>query len=288
MIVNCCKSCDDEEGFGYLLDDEVRCDPKRLNAAVPAWKDGSLNELFARWATDDAYERYEAHVISSPGRAHGAEFDGPWVMTFDNFLDGVEIGQLLEGASYGDGFQRSIDHVGNLEGAGETAKETSAYRTSSSAWCSQKCASLQGVQRITKRIEALTGIPDGNFESFQIVQYQKGQFYKSHHDSSSANKDRIAGHRVLTFLLYLNEVGEGGETRFTNLDITVTPKKGRALVWPSVLNEDPNTSDMRTTHEAMEVTGGIKYTANHWIHQYDFQNANLWGCTGFAREYSTQ
>ena len=39
--------------------------------------------------------------------------------------------------------------------------------------------------------------------------------------------------------------GSGGETRFTTLDISVRPKKGRALVWPSVLNEDPDRSDSR-------------------------------------------
>ncbi len=71
----------------------------------------------------------------------------------------------------------------------------------------------------------MTGIPKGNYESFQVVQYQEGQYYKPHHDSSNANKDRIAGHRVLTFLLYLNDVGEGGETKFPDLGIAVKPKK---------------------------------------------------------------
>lgn len=55
---------------------------------------------------------------------------------------------------------------------------------------------------------------------------------------------------------------------------------GRALVWPSVLNEDPNKSDSRMYHEARPVIKGIKYAANHWIHQYDSKNENLWGCSG--------
>lgn len=153
MIVNCCKSCDDKEGFGHLLDSEVRCDPKRLNSTIPAWKSGSLNEVFTRWATNDEFKQYEPHVISSPNKVHGAEYEGPWVMTFDNFLDDYEIEQLLEGASYGDGFQRSTDQGSVISGSGEMVKVTSKSRTSANAWCRNECERLPGVERVTKRIE---------------------------------------------------------------------------------------------------------------------------------------
>ena len=36
----------------------------------------------------------------------------------------------------------------------------------------------------------------------------------------------------------------------------------------------------RMFHEAVKVESGTKYAANHWIHQYDFRTANLWGCNG--------
>lgn len=71
----------------------------------------------------------------------------------------------------------------------------------------------------------VTGIPENNYESFQILKYQPGQFYRRHHDSSNKNNGKATGHRILTFFLYLNDVEEGGETRFTNLDISVKPKK---------------------------------------------------------------
>jgi hypothetical protein len=59
---------------------------------------------------------------------------------------------------------------------------------------------------------------------------------------------------VLTLFLYLNDVEEGGETRFTQLNLDVKPRRGRAILWPSVLNEDPNVKDFRTEHEALVVT----------------------------------
>ena len=59
--------------------------------------------------------------------------------------------------------------------------------------------------------------------------------------------------------LYLNDVEEGGGTRFPLLDITVQPKMGSAILWPSVLDDPPEKKDFRTDHEALEVTKGIKY-----------------------------
>lgn len=99
------------------------------------------------------------------------------------------------------------------------------------------------------------------------------------------------------------------DTCFTHFLTRCCFAQGRALVWPSVLNEDPNSSDTRMYHEAKEVVKGTKYAANHWskshavnhyslgnarsshmlhmiditthtVHQYDFRNANKWGCNG--------
>jgi prolyl 4-hydroxylase len=38
--------------------------------------------------------------------------------------------------------------------------------------------------------------------------------------------------RYLVLLWYLNDVGEGGETRFPQLDFSVTPRAGRLLMFP--------------------------------------------------------
>ena len=71
----------------------------------------------------------------------------------------------------------------------------------------------------------------------------------------------------MTIYLYLNDVEAGGETNFPRLDLTVQPKVGRALVWPSVFDENPHAADYRTQHQALPVKEGIKYGANAWLHQ---------------------
>ena len=52
---------------------------------------------------------------------------------------------------------------------------------------------------------------------------------------------------------------------------TVQPKRGRALIWPSVHNDKPHEKDFRTEHEAMPVIKGMKYGANAWQHIRDFK-----------------
>ena len=80
------------------------------------------------------------------------------------------------------------------------------------------------------------------------------------------------GPRLYTFFLYLSAVEDGGETRFTRLNISVTPRKvgGRVAVG---LSDDPFKTDERTYHEAVTVRKGTKYSANFWIHMYEFQQA---------------
>jgi len=56
----------------------------------------------------------------------------------------------------------------------------------------------------------------------------------------------------------------------------VEPKAGRAVLWPSVLNEDPLSRDGRTHHEAKPVLKGKKYAANAWLHQVDDEDDEVY------------
>ena len=51
------------------------------------------------------------------------------------------------------------------------------------------------------------------------------------------------GVRIYTLFMYLNDVPEGGGTRFTDLPsgpVTFQPQRGKAILWPSVLESDPD------------------------------------------------
>ena len=160
------------------------------------------------------------------------------------------------------------------------------------------------------RIENLTGIPEPNSEYLQLLkvkdiwhtlkagklmcycrlaclicvllslalQYEEGQYYRTHHDLIHYQDERPCGLRILTVYLYISDVEDGGETNFPQLGLTVSPKKGKAIIWPSVLDSNPREIDQRTEHQALPVRSGIKFGANAWIHQRNFQKAFAINC----------
>lgn len=205
MIVHCCESCDPYLNARELIDPKKRCSKEHLKTPDNVWKAGDLNKLFVSWATDETLkEKYGLEVVSSPEpEKYGATWEkatagAPWVVVFNNFLTDDEIADLIRGGEM-EGYERSTDQ-GDVNELGEMEKVISKTRTSANAWCMTKCERLAGVKSATGKIEEVTGIPRVNYESFQLLQYDKNQFYRSHHDSSSTD-DTPPGHRILTFFL---------------------------------------------------------------------------------------
>lgn len=105
----------------------------------------------------------------------------------------------------------------------------------------------------------IINIPLNYFEFIHIVKYNVGGFFKPHLDSING-----VG-RVATFLLYLNDDYEGGETRFPKLNKTYKLKKGDALFFHNYNTDLSET--ILATHEGCVVTRGEKWIANVWIHK---------------------
>lgn len=175
------------------------------------------------------------------------------------------------------GYKRSTD-VGKRRADGTYTKKISQERTSTNAWCIDICAEDPVSQRVSERLSQLTGIPLQNSEHLQLLRYNLGEFYGNHHDMIEHHVTKQAGPRILTVFIYLNDVERGGGTHFEELDVTVFPKRGRVLIWPSVYDNNPNEKDWRTMHEALPVEEGIKYGANAWFHLRDYQTPNDNGC----------
>jgi prolyl 4-hydroxylase len=269
-----CESCEQ-------MDVDVRCrvDPDAIDALYP----GDLDRRYENITTNPAFEKYGRRVLSRPSYAAGDNAEtanyqlGPWMVVFDNVLSDEESDRIIELGSKV-GFAHSTG-VGKRNEDGSHAQTRVAARTSTNAWCFVDwCAQDPIVQRVMYRIATITGIGDVNYEHLQILRYEKGQFYKTHNDFIAYQATRSSGVRLLTFYVYLSDVEDGGGTEFPHLNLTVTPRKGRAVLWPSVLNEDPLSKDNRTDHAALTVNQGVKYGFNVWIHQRDFKSPHLKNC----------
>jgi len=82
-------------------------------------------------------------------------------------------------------------------------------------------------------------------EMFRIYKYSPGQRFKMHRDGSYIRNENEKS--FYTFLIYLNDDFEGGETEFENL-FTVALNKGSALVFYHPLR-----------HEGKTLISGLKY-----------------------------
>ena len=106
---------------------------------------------------------------------------------------------------------------GKLLADGTYERGYSNVRTSSNTWCERECYKDPTVKGVIDRITNITQIPEENSEFLQLLKYQEGEFYKTHHDYLDFGLERQCGVRLMTVFLYLNEVEEGGGTEFPKL-----------------------------------------------------------------------
>eukprot|EP00980_Cylindrotheca_fusiformis_P010158 scaffold2261_cov124-Cylindrotheca_fusiformis.AAC.6 len=194
----------------------------------------------------------------------------------ENVINATDAHRLIE-LGHDAGYERSTE-VGKIN-TGSVEKEVTRARTSTSTWCQHKdCIEDDVTVRLLDQISDWMDISWRNSEYLQLLRYEPGQYYKTHHDYIPHHIDRQYGVRILTVYLYLNDVPRGGGTNFDQLGLTVEPKAGRALIWPSTLNEKPHEIDERTSHQALPVERGVKYGANLWYHQFDIKTPEACGC----------
>ena len=127
----------------------------------------------------------------------------------------------------------------------------------------------------------VTHIPQSHGEAFNVLRYQLGQKYDSHYDTfDPASYGPQTSQRVASFLLYLTDVEEGGETHFplegpkglerlrrsTQIVRRRTSRqaaRGDALLF---YNIHPNaTFDKHSLHGGCPVVRGEKWVATKWI-----------------------
>ena len=98
---------------------------------------------------------------------------------------------------------------------------------------------------------------------YQIQRYIKNEgFYNWHIDFTSNFKKDFNQVRLLTFIWYLNDVTEGGETEF--LHGKVTPTAGKLLIFPSTITYF-HKGKMPVSDDKYIITGWIGYKINGYV-----------------------
>lgn len=127
---------------------------------------------------------------------------------------------------------------------------------------------LDLVIRLTRaKIAATVGVPVGCLETTQVLHYAPGQMFAPHYDvlhpEGQAEEIARLGQRRATFLVYLNEGYEGGETDFPLLGIGCKGRTGDALLFANLDAE--GRPDEKMLHAGMPPTSGEKWLLSQWV-----------------------
>ena len=117
------------------------------------------------------------------------------------------------------------------------------------------------IHALNRRLAATSGTDVKAGEPLWVLHYAPGEQYREHSDAlpgAAPNQQR-----VLTFLVYLNDDYEGGETTFPAAGVKVRGRTGDGLLFR---NASPDgTPDPRAMHAGLPVSRGAKLIASRWI-----------------------
>ena len=107
-----------------------------------------------------------------------------------------------------------------------------------------------------------------SYEPVQFLGYPPGGHYLGHNDGEKFNYETRQWERLMerdvSFLFYLNDQYGGGELEFYDLGLTIKPKKGMMIAFPSYKD---------FAHKVHPVTWGYRYSLVSWVatekHLYD-------------------
>ena len=142
------------------------------------------------------------------------------------------------------------------------------------------------ISKVERRVAQVTMLSVDHQEGMQVLHYHDGEKYEPHfdffHDAFNARPEN-GGQRVMTMLMYLTTVEEGGETVFPNADrkvsgpewsdcatkgLSVKAQQGDAVMFFS-LHADGST-DTTSLHGSCPTLKGDKWSATKWIHVKPF------------------
>jgi len=189
----------------------------------------------------------------------------PAVYLFEEFATPFETRMIIE---------RARAQMKRALVSAEKAGTTSKRRSGRNCWLRHD--ETPELLNLAQRISDLVGIDLIHAESFQVIHYSASQEYAAHFDAWDASTERgqrcmqRGGQRLVTCLLYLNDVEEGGGTGFPRLDVEVRAREGRMVLfhncYPGTTERHPD-----SLHGGLPVAKGEKWAVNLWFREQSYQ-----------------
>jgi prolyl 4-hydroxylase len=122
---------------------------------------------------------------------------------------------------------------------------------------------------VQTRMAVGCGQPVKHMEASTVLHYAVGETIGHHYDfvdpalPGYADEVRARGHRVATFLVYLNDGYAGGETIFPRIGVRHAGRRGEGLLFVNTLADGQ--ADLRTLHSGEPPTRGEKWVFSQFV-----------------------
>eukprot|EP01064_Diplonema_japonicum_P001360 TRINITY_DN1086_c5_g1_i1.p1 TRINITY_DN1086_c5_g1~~TRINITY_DN1086_c5_g1_i1.p1 ORF type:complete len:506 (+),score=63.86 TRINITY_DN1086_c5_g1_i1:29-1519(+) len=207
----------------------------------------------------------------------------PKIYYFPRFLTDEEADDVIDEA------KKRLERSSVVPIKGKNSSGLDDVRTSSGCWLDN---SHKSVEKLRRRMLAVTGFHTDQTEKLQVLRYKLGQKYNSHLDyyqPHGARNEQEARemwrlkwnnnwNRAATFFLYLYSTEEGGETTLPRSNggpqplsmtdctkgLRVRPIKGAAVLFYDM--KPDKTQDEYSLHGGCPVIKGEKWAAPQWLH----------------------
>lgn len=187
--------------------------------------------------------------------------DAPAVRRFPGFLTAEVCAWLIERA-------RGRLERARVYDAGSKADIVSPARTNTAAGFNLIETDLVHLM-VQTRISIATGLPIVNMEGATVLHYDPGEAIENHFDfvdpstPNYAEDVRTRGERIVTFLVYLNDGYEGGETDFPTLQLRHKGGRGEGLAFSNALPD--GLPDRRSLHAGLPPARGEKWVLSQFV-----------------------
>lgn len=124
-----------------------------------------------------------------------------------------------------------------------------------------------GINQYTKTYPFLNKVRSWQLSSnFKIKKYLPTEALSFTHCENSGHTDGEMERRMISWMIYLNDVVDGGQTEFPSQEIKFQPRVGDMLIWPAYWTHP---------HYGIPSSSQIKYIVTGWFTYSNESNESL-------------
>lgn len=253
------RECNPEELLGILLKNDFTVESIRVAMGESFPGTSPLLGASADAVDYRALSLVRIHHPDTNREARRIPTDRFQLFVLDDFMSEAECAEIID-----------LSETNLRSSTVTTSDRDPGFRTSST--CDLSRLDDPFVKQIDRKISRALGIRLPYSEGIQAQRYEVGQQFKAHTDFFAPGTTEYAsfaskgGNRTWTFMVFLNDVEQGGGTRFIAIDATLMPRRGTAVIWNN-LHPD-GTPNPDTMHAGLPVEKGHKIIITKWFREY--------------------